>query len=458
VNEEPKSADPLAVALGNASLVGLGYLMLRRWKTAIAALLVTGALVAILLVLQAVWCELALLAWWILVIAHGWFLARAQPGRAAVRFDRVVALGVAVPVLLAVGILRYDAARIEQKVAEARASGDCGRVTAAQREVWSGVRIADAPSTVRGDRDVRACERLETAKTDLIIGLTGDTKALEEAFGTLASVLAEPGQDSTVGAVLNEFLDALPTKSPCTTLTITDWLRERKPTHNLLDRSIDAVQRTEPAALVACGDVHAGELRWPDARSMYQELLKRYPNDRLVAKARAGVKRATLQLELKNVRDLVGSSGNYCSSPAQYSGAAPYRRGVNRALFVGGTDEYWARLPAQWRTTDVANAVLMICADEAEFGTAVRTCPYESKLLVWSSVDVTFRKIAIPLKAFELRTGRLVASTTIEIGGSSCPATLHYSSYSPVADPPSTVYVTPSSANVQAAFKPLLVR
>jgi hypothetical protein len=450
-----RPSDPLAVALGNASLLGLGYLMLRRWKTAVAALLVTGALVAILLWRQELWCELALVAWWVIVIAHGWFLARAQTPRAAVRFDRVIALGVAVPVLLAVGFLRYDAARIEQQVADAREAGDCAQVAAAQREVWFRHRLADAPKTAQGDRDVRACDRLQTAKTDLTIGLTGDTNALEDGFGTLASVLVEPGQDGTVGAVLNDFLDALPTKSPCTTLTITDWLREREPTHNLLDRSADAVQRTEPAALVACGDVHAGELRWPDARSMYQELLKRYPHDRLVAKAQAGVKRATLQLELKNVRDLVSSSGrqDYCSSPAQYSGAAPYRRGINRALFVGGTDEYTAKLPARWRTADPANAVLVICADEATFGTAVQTCPYYAPTQPGPSFDVTFRKIAIHFKAFELRTGRLVSDATVQIGGASCPE-----SFIDSVVPPSNKYVTPSNATVQAAFRPLLVR
>ncbi|MFG1622287.1 hypothetical protein [Kribbella sp. NPDC049227] len=122
----PVAHDPLAVALGNASLLGLGYLMMRRWKTAVANWLVTATLVVLAVVLRELWCELAIAGLWVLVTVHGWFLARAQPWQAAVRRKRLIALGVTVPILLVVGLLRFDASRIDGSVTGAREAGDCG--------------------------------------------------------------------------------------------------------------------------------------------------------------------------------------------------------------------------------------------------------------------------------------------------------------------------------------------
>jgi hypothetical protein len=181
--------DPLAVALGNASLLGVGYLMLGRRKQAIAAAVVTVGLVSVVVLVAQPWCETAVLAWWAVVIAHGWFLAGARAQRVTVRRQRLVALGVTVPVLLAVGLLRFDAFRIERSVTEAREGGDCAQVLAEQDSVWLGHRIADAPLTARGDKTVQACERLQTAKAQLTTGLSGDTSALKAGFDTLASVL-----------------------------------------------------------------------------------------------------------------------------------------------------------------------------------------------------------------------------------------------------------------------------
>jgi hypothetical protein len=73
--------DPLAVALGNASLLGVGYLMLERRKLAVAAGAVTVVLVSALVSVARSWCEVVVLLWWAAVIVHGWFLAggRQEP-------------------------------------------------------------------------------------------------------------------------------------------------------------------------------------------------------------------------------------------------------------------------------------------------------------------------------------------------------------------------------------------
>lgn len=425
---------------------------MRRWKTGIAALLVTAALVVFLVVRKESRYEVAIVAWWAITIVHGWFLARRQPQRVASLAKRLIALGITIPVLLAVGVLRFGAARIDDKAVAAREAGDCAGVTAAKAEYSFGHRVADAPRTVRVEGDVAACDRLDSAAVTLRTATqTGDPKALDEGFGVLSEVLAEPGQEHTVGVVLDGFLRGLPAKDPCATVALTAALRFRDPTHNLLDGARAVVPRLEPNALLACGNARAAAGKWDEARLVYQQLADNYPHAKQAVKARAGAQRAVLTLELNHVRGLI-TSGEYCSSPAQYSGAAPYhRRGLNRALFVGGTDEYTGKLPSQWRTTDPFRATLMLCTEENDYGTAVETCPYtpigESYA---SSTSVTFYKVAVPVKAYELRTGRLVMSTTVQISGSSCPQTI-YTSYTP-----SEEYVTPTSANIQAAFKPIV--
>ena len=451
-----RTQDPVAVALGNASLLGVGYLMLRRWTLAVANLVVTAALVTAVVMVEKPWCEIAVVAWWLVVIAHGWYLgSRGQ--RATDRGRRLVALIVTVEVLLAVGILRFDAGRIADSVAEARESGNCTDVRTAQDKVQFGHRVANAPLAVRGDEDVKSCDRLDTARTHLRTGLRGDTGELTAGFDTLGSVLAEPGQDKTVDVVLTEFLEGLPTADPCQTVGITDWLRQRKPTKNALDRSADTVKKVAPTALVACGDRLTAGKTWLSARMRYQQLLTQYPGNSLTGRAQIGIRKATLALELAEVRERLQGFGDtqpqYCDKPAKYSGAVPYRKGATNLAMFFGNKEYSNRLPAQWRTGDVTRAALIVCADPPENGSAVQTCSYSSDTFPFPS-DVTFYRIAIPLKVYEVRTGRLVSNARVQISGTSCPQTFYASNLAP----PSSEFVTASNANIQAAFRYLIVR
>lgn len=458
VPEPPaRSHDPLAVAVANASLLSVGYLMLRRRKLAVFTGLVTIVLVVLLAtVVREVWFEFAVLAWWVALIVHGWFAAGGRTRRVVVRRQRLVALAVTLPVLLVFGLLRFDAAGIERAVTAARDNGDCARATTALDRVWLGHRVADAPLTARGDKTVVACQRLQEAKGELATALTGDIDELKAGYAGLGSVLAElPGHEKMVDVVLDGFLSGLPTKDACQTAAVTDWLRLRHTSDNALDRSDDVVARTGPTAIVGCGDDLMASKAWEQARTRYQQLLDQYPDAQLVAKAKDGIKKATLALELANVRSLLpGSTATqpeYCSEPAQYSGAAPYGKGTNRALMYGN-DSYTARLPGDWRTTDAANAVLVVCVGHETSGTAVQTCPYEDKALPQFPREVTFHKISIPVKAYELRTGKLVVDTTLEVGGSSCPKVLSYTTYVSDFGPPGDVNVTPSDDDVRTAF------
>ncbi|WP_210590386.1 hypothetical protein [Streptomyces sp. GESEQ-35] len=451
--------DPLAVALGNASLLGVGYLLMRRWRLAIAAVAVTVILLSQVVSTEQESYEIAVLVWWAAVVIHGWYLAGRGAHRVAVRRQRLVALGVTLPVLLTVGLLRFDASRIGQSVSDARERGDCAGVWSAQDEVWFGHRVADAPLAARGDETVRACERLQTARNQLSGALTGDTDALEDGFDRLASVLAEPGNEKTVETTLNGFLGSLPAEDPCDTVTVTDWLRDREPSKGIVDRTAEAVERTEPAALDDCADGLMAEDSWDAARKYYERLLNRYPHDDLADQAQKGARKATLSIELDHVSGLLsggsGSQPGYCSSPAQYSGAKPMGKGTNRALFYA-YDEYNTdfskQLPGSWKASDATDAVLVVCMGEETYGSSVETCSYYKSGYSGAASNVTFHKIAVPVEVYELRTGKLVAKRTIQINGKSCPGSIF------AAANAASEYVTESKSDVRSAFQSLVVR
>ncbi|MDN3293005.1 hypothetical protein QWM81_02850 [Streptomyces ficellus] len=451
------------MALGNASLLGIGYLLLRQWRLAAIALLGTGMLLHLTASAAATWCELLLLLWWAAGIAHGWFLARGRAEHVVRRGQRAGALTVTVAVLLTAVLLRVDAYGIEDRVTEAREGGDCRTAVAAQGEVWFGHRLAGAPVVEPGDAVVAACHRLERAASALAgAGGNGSIKDLERGFGILARVLSEPGNEKTVETALHAFLDDLPTEDSCETADITGWLRDREPTHDVLDRSADTATRVEPAALVGCGDDLMDEGNWQHARAHYQRLLDTYPDDARVDEARGGVKKAGLAIELDTVRRLVkdtfGAESGYCDTPAKYSGAPPYRKGINRALFLGDT-EYTAQLPGDWRTGDPAKAALVVCADTAENGAAVETCYYENDRSKYLPHKVTFHKVKIPLKVYELRTGKRVDPREVQISGTSCPRVLHYEYYGTYdLGPGGDEFVSTTKSGVRDAFRPVVTR
>lgn len=455
-------SDPLAATLGNASLLGVGYLLLGHPRLFLLSLVGTGVLLKVVHASAQTWSEALLLAWWAVGTALGWFLARRRAEHVVRRGPRAVALVVTVGVLLSAVLLRVDAHDIEDRVNEAREHGDCGTAVAAQDEVGFGHRLAGASVVEPGDAVVDACHRLERAASTLALaGRNADAEELERGFDILAGVLSEPGNERTVRTALDTFLDGLPTEDSCGTADIAGWLLERRPTRDVLDRSADTARRTEPAALAGCGDDLMDEGAWQQARERYRHLLAAYPDDARRDRAHSGVRRATLAIELDTVRALVDDTydarSGYCDTPARYSGAPPYRKGPNRALFLGDT-EYTDQLPASWRTEDPARAALVVCADTATNGAAVETCYYENKRSRYLPHEVTFRKVRVPLKVYALRTGKRVDPKEVQISGGSCPNTLYYEYYTYDLGPGGDEFVSTTRSGVQDAFRPVVRR
>jgi len=448
--------DRIAAAVGNASLLGVGYLLLRRWRLAITAQLITVALVLILVAEKALWCEIALVVWWVAVVVHGWALG-GRPGTRRVAEQRVIALCVTVPVLLAGGFFRYEAAGIQREVAEARAAGDCAGVTAAEQKARYGDRIADAAGIERLGGDVEVCAQLREIAARLRTTWTGDTNTLAEEFEKLNKVLAKPGQDKTVEKVLDEYLGTVTKGGPCPTAKLATWLRNRTRTHSVLDKANSTGDRLVPDAQFACAQSEAKAGQWRAASYRYQELIGQYPSAAITPKARAALAVVALKVQLLDLRNLI-AAGQYCDSPAAYGGAPAYRRGVNRALFLGETNDYLDQLPRQWKTDVPTNASVVICTEAVEDGPAIRTCPYTREGQSYTFYR-TFRKVVVPVKIYALRTGRLVRDGKVTINGEACP--MIYTDTSgllpPIGGTISTP-VEPSDANVRAAFQPLLVR
>ncbi|PZG57020.1 hypothetical protein C1I98_00550 [Spongiactinospora gelatinilytica] len=69
---------------------------------------------------------------------------------------------------------------------------------------------------------------------------------------------------------------------------------------------------------------------------------------------------------------------------------------------------------------------------------------------------VAFRKRKVSVRVYEVPTGKLVSRTGLQIGGSSCPARIHYTYYGIDPGPPSEKYVKSSTADVRAAYASLI--
>jgi hypothetical protein len=196
-----------------------------------------------------------------------------------------------------------------------------------------------------------------------------------------------------------------------------------------------------------------------DAQKMYQRLVNRPGTDPLADRAKKGIAKATEQLELIKVQNLFGDRGTiaYCGTPARYSGAPAPHKGLNRTNLIDlsgiGIDSI---VPDAWLTTDPSKTVYVVCTDTKQNGPATRTCPYHSISNPTLGADVTFHKVAVPVKVYELRTGRLIINRELAINGTSCPK--NFTEVSSTGYPPSDTLVDPSPTDIQSTFRPLITR
>ncbi|MCW2140825.1 tetratricopeptide repeat protein [Actinoplanes cyaneus] len=459
--KEPAKTDRLAAAAGNASFLSLGYFMMRRPGFGVLTLLVSFILLFFVVPsVHTVLIEVVAVLWWLAMIAHGWFLAKGPVEPAAKLRQRIVGVAAAVAVLLVLGLLRVQAGGIGQAVTDAKANGDCTHALEKLDKVWLGLRIANAPLAAKDDDTVTACHELNQAQEKLKAGLSSaDTTELNNGFTQLNSVLAgKPGHERMTDKVLDQFLAGLPVSDACDTVKITRWLGDRAKSGNSLDRSADVVPQHEPAAMLGCADSYMTAKSWDSAKGAYQQLINTYPNDPNKGRAEEGIAKAELAIELDTLRErTTGSSPSYCENPSKYSAAKAYGKGTNKAM-VFGNDTQSDRLPGAWKTTDPEAANLILCVSSDSQGAAVRTCDYRGSLGT-GRYPVTFHKVKVTVKGYEIRSGRLIINQTLQFGGSSCPSTVRYTStLGTDFGPPRHMEVTVNAADVRGQFQKLIVK
>jgi tetratricopeptide (TPR) repeat protein len=457
-------SDPFAAALGNASLLGAGYLLLGRVGLAVVSVSATAALVvAIGISEEPAWFwRIVLGLWWASQIGHAWRLASGrtrlalpsppaplravgQGVRTSTPTQRFFASAALVLVLVPVLAVRAEALRIEQNAADAYGADDCAAADAVAAALTVEQRLATGLPTARAETVRDACGKVAQAEDDLIDASTSGDVAAE--FDLLEAVLDEaPQLQDEADGLVDRFVASLPERPSCEVLRIADGL-VRRSAGDLPGRAEEAVREAIPDALLRCGQVEFEQGTLEEAREKFERLLEEYPDHPQAAEAEQGIDAIDAEFELEALLSLtstVNGTPPYCDRQAPYRAAAPYDSSTPHATMLFGDPKGVESLPTSWLTTDPAEAVLIICAEYAGLGAYVESCEYEG------GHTVDFYKQRIDLRLFEVRTGELVEERTIELGGS-CPYFLSYYGSVPETD---AVFV--SETSYRDAYRPVL--
>lgn len=467
-------ADPIAAVAGNATMLGIGYMLLRRPILAVVALCGTGFLTwsAAVQVENPLW-RFLLPAWGLAMILHAWWLTRrtvpsvlVDPA-GAVRRLRFFAGTAAALVLLSLGWFRIDAWWIVHDAEAAQAAGDCEDAVAALGTLDAVHRVAFGPVTTRADEEREACgillAALEEAPSEAAEGLgeylehpgalwdgAGPERAallleaaaeggaldltdVENAFAQLETTLDEhPGQAGAVRGVVEAFTAGLVDMPPCHGYAADHWLAEQ---------DWDAPELAEPAA-AAAADAPVRTLRcgqeWADggdletAAALYREFLTEYPEHELAAEAADGVL----------------DTGSYCADPVAYPGAPAYSGRGPHPMRLQGTTSEDRGFPAEWLGEDAAGTELVVCVT-AEVGDYQDSCRYQRS--DGSTLWATFYAHRFDITAYELRTGEEVAAYSRQIG-KACPDTMD-NTYSTVYFSYSGDFMSLASEYTDAEFR-----
>lgn len=447
--------DPLAVAVGNGSLLGVGYLLIGRRGLALGTGLVTVVLLAVLAASGSGAVEVVVLLWWAALIGHGWWSGRRTP----VRHPRARWIGLvpAVVVLLAVASLRVNAASVAGSLDEARARGDCPGAVLAQQRSWPGSRLADAPAAADAADTLEACRLLQDARDRLGVALTPNIAELGSAYEEIGRVLTSlPGHERMVEVAMDDFVARLPAQDGCAATKIVEWLGGQPVRDDPRRRLADTATELAPTALVGCGDALRSGADFTGATDRYQEVLARFPGTPQAEQARQGLVAAAAGKQDVDTRQRLD---RYCDAPFPYPPAPTVAPGINRATFF--RDSYAPDSFADWEIDDITRAALVVCLDGQQRGSAARTCSYLSGA---GTTSVTFYRVAFPVRVYELRTGRTLLDSRPEVGDPTCPDELTYQGSGPalgdVGPPDQDVEVSGSDslAVLRQVLAPVIVR
>ncbi|GHH76176.1 hypothetical protein [Promicromonospora soli] len=510
-NERPEP-DLVAVLLGNATLLGLGYIYLRRWGLALLALAGTALLVIVLAAAAGSAAAVTALAvWWAAMVAHAWWLARrarsaagpaAAVGAAAVITEgpgrtrswprRIVAGAVVVALAATVVGLRVGTAQTVHDAADAHAAGDCERATKLLDRLGPTDRVVYGSKALEGAADLEACgllldalalgeqdppqpeeaaaavatymehpsalwegagpRRAEYLLDDAYVSGQVDERALEAGFEQLTTTLdTTPSQAGPVESVAEAFLaDLAEDPDDCAARDVVEWVDGQDWSAPELAGPVAAASGEVPRRVLECARTLAATGRLKVARHTYEAFLRDFRTDRRADAASGELYDVVTGLQRRNVRDLL-SAGRYCSNPQPYRDASPYRGGGTNPMRVFGISPATHGFPRSWRAHDLDDMVLVACVDGPRKGSYQDTCLYEDDLNPFGS-DVSFYASRFDVQLYEVRTGRKVADFSDEFG-EPCPPSILVESYTSYFSPPGWKRSSVTSAEIRGMFE-----
>ncbi|MFD6141332.1 hypothetical protein [Promicromonospora sp. NPDC060271] len=449
----PSGGDRLAVVVGNATLLGIGYLFLRRWVLAACAVAGTGvAVVGIALTPGEPWWLVVLGLWWVAMVVHAWILADAAAGPPAgpvpwqpvapagpVLWQRIAAASVVVILLSTVLVLRADAQGLVRDAGRSHAAGDCTTASATLDRLHPGHTVVAETAVLDGRAALEACGVLldalgqrdpAAAAERLQVYLDHPAAAWEGAgperaerllaagnlksgFGQLRTTLSDvPGQSAAVRQVVETFLAELgDRKSPCEALRTDEWVHDRTGDPPELAEPIAADADQVPERVLACAREQAQADRLTEASATYEQFLDRFGDHKMVRTARS--EQYDVDTAVQRVDALAALNGNtYCKDPVPYRGAPAYAGSDPHKAWWFGIPEH-RTLPSGWEARDIDEAELVVCLHDVGRGRYLETCRYTADDTV---LTARFHAWKFRIAAYSLRTGKAVERYTQEIG------------------------------------------
>lgn len=439
----PSGGDRLAVVLGNATLLGIGYLFLGRSVLAGCAVVGTcAAFVGLALTPGEPWWIVIILGlWWVAMVVHAWFLTGANTVSPAgpVLWQRIVAASVVVLLVTTGLVLRTDAQRLVRDAGRSHAAGDCTTASATLYRLHPGHNVAARTTVLDGRAELEACgvlldalaqgdpataaERLQTYLDHPSAAWegAGPERAerllaagnLTDGFGQLRTTLSTaPDQSGAVRKVVETFLaDLGDGRSPCEVLKTDEWVHDRKDDPPELAEPIAAVADEVPERVLACAREQAKADQLTEAGATYEEFLDRFGDHKKARTARS--EQYDVDTAIQRAEALAALTGNtYCKDPVAYRGAPAYAGSDPHKAWWFGIPEY-RTLPSRWDARDIDEAELVVCLHDVGRGSYLETCQYTADDTV---LTARFHAWKFRIAVYSLRTGRAVERYTTQIG------------------------------------------
>jgi hypothetical protein len=485
----PRPVDPIAAMAGNATALGLGYMLMRRRRLAATAIIGT---VILLFALAAApgnlpW-RLLFGLWWLMMCLHARHLARdtrSQLPDTGRRRERLLAIGAAGLVLLVALGFRTDAWLIVRGAENAHAAGDCDAAVDTLGRFGAGHRIAFGAKVAEVKEQREACDLLLEARAEggaagaaimaeyMVEAEAWDGAGLERAamlfdaaleggdlddtlqdgFEQLTDTLeTHPGQTDRVRETVEQLMTGLDTALPCDALDVDDWLQAQAWEAPEFTEPVTAAAASVPVHLLGCARDRSTASNLSGAQAAYQRFIAEYPEHADFQAATDELYAVDSRIEFEHVQELL-TAEEYCQAPAPWRDAPAFEGRGSHPMWMIGLDPDAYEFPAEWISGSVSATELVVCVDGPERGKFLESCYYEGGISAFGNyTEVSFYATRIKVKVFELRTGKQVDSYTEEFKGDPCPKTLEYEYYYVDHGPPSEVEAEVSDSQVRSAF------